>query len=54
MSRRTLIEVCCLIVVFVLLAVPAARPGAKDEPPADPVRQQLHDLAESQQFAEER
>ena len=54
MSRRTLVGVCGLIVCVGLLTVPGARPQALEAAtPADPVRQQLHDLAEALHFAED-
>ena len=54
MSRGSLFCVCGAVVFAGLLVVPAARPQQRDaEAPADPVRQQLRDLRDSQHFAEE-
>jgi dipeptidyl aminopeptidase/acylaminoacyl peptidase len=54
MSRRTLVGVCGLIVCVGLLTVPGARPQSPEAAtPADPVRQQLHDLGEALHFAED-
>jgi dipeptidyl aminopeptidase/acylaminoacyl peptidase len=53
MWRRTFVEACGLIVCVVLIAVPAARPQAKSEPAADPTRQQIRDLQDTRQFADE-
>jgi dipeptidyl aminopeptidase/acylaminoacyl peptidase len=53
MSRRTQIEFCGLIACLVLLTVRTARPEPKTAPAADPALQQLRDLHDAHQFADE-